>query len=509
MAPPGTIGSIVRPYGDTTGDGMVQTSFTLPVPPVRRPRAPRCSWPTRWASSPRWSCTATPSTAATRSSSSTAACGTWSTSTPSSSRSAPTRCCRPSEINGAIRSRLNRKMVVLGACIGTDAHTVGIDAILNVKGFAGEKGLEYLPRDGRDESRRPGDGARARRPGPGRPRRRRPRVPGGHPEGRAPAQHPRAGRRLPRGDGGVRPLLVVGGPRFDPAMAADLGVDKVFGRGTTPGEVASYLIHALVPEGSPHDRVRPRLGLTVTHRRYVPYAHAHYGGSLVDGAYTLGLFGDVATEVAIRMDGDEGPARRLLGGPLPRAGARRRRPGGDRRGRSDRPPQPGAALHRPGRRPRRARARPVGGPRARPPETVVEATATLVVPGPDRAAPSRRRKPPHSGAHSRRCPCASASCRQHAPVLRSGLRPTLEYGRAVAAPGEPPLTTPTRSSPTPDRARLRSLRSDRGPRPHRVAGRHPRPPGRPMTRPLRAGASAPAAGRPSCGPGPASGAERA
>jgi beta-lysine 5,6-aminomutase beta subunit len=30
-------------------------------------------------------------------------------------------------------------------------------------------------------------------------------------------------------------------------MTADLGVDKVFGRGTTPGEVASYLIHALVP----------------------------------------------------------------------------------------------------------------------------------------------------------------------------------------------------------------------------------------------------------------------
>jgi 3-aminobutyryl-CoA ammonia-lyase len=50
----------------------------------------------------------------------------------------------------------------------------------------------------------------------------------------------------------------------------------------------------------------PRLGLTVTHRRYVPYSHAHYGGSLVDGAYMLGLFGDVATEVCIRTDGDEG-----------------------------------------------------------------------------------------------------------------------------------------------------------------------------------------------------------
>ncbi|HTT53059.1 MAG TPA: hotdog domain-containing protein [Streptosporangiaceae bacterium] len=47
-------------------------------------------------------------------------------------------------------------------------------------------------------------------------------------------------------------------------------------------------------------------GLTVTHRRYVPASHAHYGGSLVDGAYVLGLFGDVATEAAIRMDGDEG-----------------------------------------------------------------------------------------------------------------------------------------------------------------------------------------------------------
>jgi 3-aminobutyryl-CoA ammonia-lyase len=49
-----------------------------------------------------------------------------------------------------------------------------------------------------------------------------------------------------------------------------------------------------------------RLGLVVTHRRYVPHSHAHYGGNLVDGAYVLGLFGDVATEVCIRTDGDEG-----------------------------------------------------------------------------------------------------------------------------------------------------------------------------------------------------------
>ena len=50
----------------------------------------------------------------------------------------------------------------------------------------------------------------------------------------------------------------------------------------------------------------PREGLVVTHRRYVPYSHAHYAGNLVDGAYALALFGDVATEACIRTDGDEG-----------------------------------------------------------------------------------------------------------------------------------------------------------------------------------------------------------
>jgi 3-aminobutyryl-CoA ammonia-lyase len=52
--------------------------------------------------------------------------------------------------------------------------------------------------------------------------------------------------------------------------------------------------------------VTPGEGLTVTQRRYVPAAGAHYGGNLVDGAYVLALFGDVATEAAIRMAGDEG-----------------------------------------------------------------------------------------------------------------------------------------------------------------------------------------------------------
>jgi 3-aminobutyryl-CoA ammonia-lyase len=129
----------------------------------------------------------------------------------------------------------------------------------------------------------------------------------------------------------------------------------------------------------------PRLGVTVTHRRYVPYAHAHYGGNLVDGAYTLGLFGDVATELAIRTDGDEG----LLAGysEVSFLG----------------PVRAGDVLEatvevtRVGRRSRElrctaqvvARAELERGPSAarvlEPPLRVVEATATLVVPLPSTA----------------------------------------------------------------------------------------------------------------------------
>ena len=122
----------------------------------------------------------------------------------------------------------------------------GIDAILNVKGHAGEKGLESYR-----EMRVVNLGAQ---------------VAVGDLVARARAEgadavltsqvvtlrdgHILAAKQIAAAfaDGGPRPLLVVGGPRFDPAMAAELGVDRVFGRGTTPREVASYLVHSLAPE---------------------------------------------------------------------------------------------------------------------------------------------------------------------------------------------------------------------------------------------------------------------
>ena len=215
----------------------------------------------------------------------------------------------PKEVNAAIKRALRRRMVVVGGCIGTDAHTVGIDAILNIKGFAGEKGLEYYR-----ELKVVNLGAQVSVP----------QLVERAVEEKADAvlvsqvvtqrdAHLLNTREMSAAfreafPPARRPLLVVGGPRFDETMAADLGVDRVFTRGTTPGEVASYLVHRVVTEKEVvmNTAMSAEVGTTVVHRRYVSYAEAHYAGNLVDGAWGLGLFGDVATEMCIRTDGDEG-----------------------------------------------------------------------------------------------------------------------------------------------------------------------------------------------------------
>lgn len=46
------------------------------------------------------------------------------------------------ECDEYIRENIGRKIVIVGASTGTDAHTVGIDAIMNMKGYAGHYGLE-------------------------------------------------------------------------------------------------------------------------------------------------------------------------------------------------------------------------------------------------------------------------------------------------------------------------------------------------------------------------------
>jgi beta-lysine 5,6-aminomutase beta subunit len=237
---------IIRPYGDTTGDGMVQLSFTLPIPHDKRAEGAAVQLANKMGIDPALVVHAKPM-------------GPDFTFFVVYGRAAHLvnlsevevlerefPLLSPKEANLAIRKGLRRRLVVVGACIGTDAHTVGIDAILNIKGFAGEKGLEYY-----QELEVVNLGAQVTVPELVR---------------RAKTERADAvlvSQVVTQREAHIlntkqmsaafreaydehRPLLVVGGPRFTEDMAGGLGVDRVFGRGTTPGEVASYLVDALV-----------------------------------------------------------------------------------------------------------------------------------------------------------------------------------------------------------------------------------------------------------------------
>ena len=242
---------VLRPYGDTTGDGMVQVSFTLPMPHSKVAEGAAAQLANKMGMDPALVVHAKPM-------------GPDFTffvvygrvnhlvepdKVVVVERDYP--LLTPKEVNAAIKRALRRRLVVVGGCIGTDAHTVGIDAILNIKGFAGEKGLEYYR-----EIKVVNLGAQV-----------------SVPQLVARAREEKADAVLvsqvvTQRDAHVlntkemsaafresypsdrRPLLIVGGPRFDEGASADLGVDRVFGRGTTPGEVASYLVDELVTKRS-------------------------------------------------------------------------------------------------------------------------------------------------------------------------------------------------------------------------------------------------------------------
>jgi beta-lysine 5,6-aminomutase beta subunit len=238
---------IIRPYGDTTGDGMVQVSFTLPVPCDKRAEGAALQLAAKMGLDPAMVVHAKQM-------------GEEFTFFVVYGRAnhlvdlskvvvaeRDFALLPAKEINTLIKQRLRRKLTVVGACIGTDAHTVGIDAILNLKGIAGEKGLEYYR-----EFKVLNLGAQVSVP---------------ELVERARAERADAvlvSQVVTQRDAHLhntkemsaafreafpaqrRPLLVVGGPRFDELATTELGVDRIFGRGTTPREVASYLVHQLI-----------------------------------------------------------------------------------------------------------------------------------------------------------------------------------------------------------------------------------------------------------------------
>ena len=155
------------------------------------------------------------------------------------------------EIDEIIRTQIGRKLIILGACTGFDAHTVGIDAIINMKGFAGDYGLErYQWIDARNL------GAQ---------------VP---PEellkkaveanadavlvSKVVTQHNIHVKDLKevmaRADKlGLREKLifVAGGPRVTHPLALECGFDAGFGVGTKPSDVASYVVEEWLRRNKP------------------------------------------------------------------------------------------------------------------------------------------------------------------------------------------------------------------------------------------------------------------
>jgi beta-lysine 5,6-aminomutase beta subunit len=149
------------------------------------------------------------------------------------------------EIEQRVSARLGRKIIVVGACTGSDAHTVGIDAILNYKGYAGDKGLESyrafevynLGAQVENETL----AARARAV---------------HADAILVSQvitqrncHKENGRSLvellQRQGWRSEVILLFGGPRVDHQIALELGFDAGFGPGTKPGDVASYIVERM------------------------------------------------------------------------------------------------------------------------------------------------------------------------------------------------------------------------------------------------------------------------
>lgn len=156
-----------------------------------------------------------------------------------------TRSLSREEIEHRIAARLGRKIVVVGACTGSDAHTVGIDAILNFKGYAGDKGLEsykgfeVFNLGAQVENEQLVARARALKA-----------------DAVLVSQvitqrncHKENGRALVDllvRDGWRKDVvLLFGGPRVDHQLALELGFDAGFGPGTRPSDVASYLVERM------------------------------------------------------------------------------------------------------------------------------------------------------------------------------------------------------------------------------------------------------------------------
>jgi beta-lysine 5,6-aminomutase beta subunit len=150
------------------------------------------------------------------------------------------------QVNAIAREKLGRRITVVGACTGSDAHTVGLDAILNMKGFHGDYGLERYSEFTVYNlgSQVPNEVLVARAQ-----------------EANADAilvsqvvtqknihlQNLTQLVDLLEAEGlRDKVILICGGPRLTHELAVELGYDAGFGSGTVPSQVAAYVLQELL-----------------------------------------------------------------------------------------------------------------------------------------------------------------------------------------------------------------------------------------------------------------------
>jgi beta-lysine 5,6-aminomutase beta subunit len=235
-------GELVRPYGDRRDDGVVQVSFVLPVAAGERAREAAAEVARQMGLTQ--VLVASMEAAADRYTffvvyGRTPAAVDWA------ALHVPEVVTRKhgfDELNALALREVGRRIVVLGACTGSDAHAVGIDAIMNMKGFAGDYGLErYACFEARNLGAQVENAALAR----------------ACVEHRADAVlvsqvvtqrdvHKENARQLldelTRLGARGRVVALLGGPRIDHRLALELGYDAGFGPGTRPSDVANYLV---------------------------------------------------------------------------------------------------------------------------------------------------------------------------------------------------------------------------------------------------------------------------
>lgn len=240
---------LIRPYGDRRDDGVVQLSFTLPVPLSEKAKEAAAQFARKLG------LTEVKVAAALRAADHYTFFIVYahtSLAIDYAQIDMPEVVVKKlgfDELNRLIEEKLGRKVVVIGACTGTDSHTVGIDAILNMKGFAGDYGLERYPMF---EAHNLGS-----------------QVPNEELVKKAVelnadavlvsqvvtqrGVHKENSRQFieeaKKAQIHGRKLLLLGGPRVEHKLALELGFDAGFGAGTRPSEVANFIVQALLQKG--------------------------------------------------------------------------------------------------------------------------------------------------------------------------------------------------------------------------------------------------------------------